>query len=464
MEKLTKNTIKHLFLIGALLSFTTQIKSGEIGTIILAASSIIDKITSAVAAFKTLNIQTTLNLDRSEYNFIGSIPQEIQDYITTNKIDPDATKILDISPTPSSPHLIITGPPGIGKTIAALYATDKTNGVFLRVSAALLQKEDFHFVLRGIQFSSLTFNKISSLTLIIDEIDELGERRFGDRNRENNIALTHLLHLFDFIKEQNLPIRIIATTNRPFDFFDDALLDRFAFKYVMGEPSNEDKISIFKAHVFSLTEREIKALSSAASCSNTDTEIKHLSETLLNKRKSYEILNENLKITLSRLTPRKIRQLVELAFTERTKRLKKDPYSIEDPHLVDILRINPIIRFFLRPSQNFSIRFFQLLLFGKFYEYSGRNATIIALLTQYKFLFPILLKKIPQLGVFLAKATQKSRFSMPLIHAINLLITYYCMKQLTQSSLDMQRTVDLLGKEIWGISPKDIQNILHKFT
>ena len=167
------------------------------------------------------------------YADIGGVDQQIKDLIQSVELpllNPEAFKKMGIEPPKG---VLLTGPPGTGKTMLAKAVANSTSATFLgMVGSELAQK----YIGEGGRLVRELFDlarQRAPAIIFIDEIDAIGSKRLDSStsgDREVQRTLMQLLAEMDgFNSLEN--VKIIAATNRP-ELLDRALLrpgrfDRF---------------------------------------------------------------------------------------------------------------------------------------------------------------------------------------------------------------------------------------------
>ena len=175
--------------------------------------------------------------------------QEVKEFIDCLK-NPDKMKSLG-GRIPKG--LLLTGGPGLGKTLLAKAIAGEAGVPFYSVSGA-----DFVEVFVGLGASRVSdlfeeARKNSPCVIFIDEIDAIGaarsNKKIGSSNEERENTLNKLLAEMDgFDSKAN--VIVIAATNRA-DILDKALrrAGRFDNEISIGLPSIKDREAIFQYHI-----------------------------------------------------------------------------------------------------------------------------------------------------------------------------------------------------------------------
>jgi cell division protease FtsH len=147
--------------------------------------------------------------------------------------------------------ILIDGPPGCGKTLAARALAGEANAAFLYVAATEFVEV---FVGEGAARVRDLFAEARSIApaiVFIDEIDAVGARRGTsgvDGNRETEQTLNQLLVELDGFSPRSAVV-VIAATNRP-DILDPALIrpGRFDVRVTVDVPSRDRRRQILGIH------------------------------------------------------------------------------------------------------------------------------------------------------------------------------------------------------------------------
>ena len=170
--------------------------------------------------------------------------QEIVDFLRNPQ------KFTDIGA--KIPHgILLSGPPGTGKTMLAKAVAGEADVMFLSISGS-----DFMEMYVGVGASRVRdlfdqAKKVAPSIIFIDEIDAVGRKRgsgLGGGHDEREQTLNQLLVEMDGFSRTDGVI-VLAATNRV-DILDPALLrpGRFDRQIVVGKPDTKGREEILKVH------------------------------------------------------------------------------------------------------------------------------------------------------------------------------------------------------------------------
>ena len=147
--------------------------------------------------------------------------------------------------------VLLTGPPGTGKTMLAKAVANSTNAVFLGLVASELAQK---YIGEGGRLVREIFDlarKRAPAIVFIDELDAIGSKRLDSAtsgDREVQRTLMQLLSELDGFTPLE-DVKIIAATNRP-ELLDNALLRPGRFDRIVEIPLPDEhgRLSILKVH------------------------------------------------------------------------------------------------------------------------------------------------------------------------------------------------------------------------
>ena len=186
---------------------------------------------------------------KTTFSDIGGMEEEIlsiKQAIELPLTKPEAFEQMGLTPPKG---VLLTGPPGTGKTMLAKAIANSTSATFLGlVGSELAQKYIGEGGRLVRELFDLAKEKAPSI-IFIDEIDSIGSKRLDSStsgDREVQRTLMQLLSEMDgFESTQN--VKIIAATNRP-ELLDKALLrpGRFDRIIEIGLPDSSERNKILK--------------------------------------------------------------------------------------------------------------------------------------------------------------------------------------------------------------------------
>lgn len=230
------------FLIGLLYLFTRN-------TQIVGPQSIMNKMTKAKFTLVDPASRTT---DSASVRFkdvagLKEAKVEVMEFVDYLK---DGEKYLKLG-AKMPKGVLLTGPPGCGKTLLAKAVATESNVPFVALSGS-----DFVEMIGGVGASRVRnlfkmANKLAPCIVYIDEIDSIGQKRAGSStmgNSEMEQTLNQLLVEMDGMATRKAVI-LLASTNRA-EILDKALLrpGRFDRQILIDLPNLEERKEIFEKY------------------------------------------------------------------------------------------------------------------------------------------------------------------------------------------------------------------------
>jgi cell division protease FtsH len=149
--------------------------------------------------------------------------------------------------------ILLVGPPGTGKTLLARAVAGEAGVPFFSTNGA-----EFVEMFVGVGAARVRdlfeqARKISPCIIFIDELDALGRARNANPvtgQDEKEQTLNQLLAEMDGFDRANVPIMVLAATNRP-EIMDPALLraGRFDRQVLVDRPDKKGRIEILRLHL-----------------------------------------------------------------------------------------------------------------------------------------------------------------------------------------------------------------------
>jgi proteasome regulatory subunit len=188
------------------------------------------------------------NINYSDLGGLDEQIREVRDAIELSLEKPEEFEKFGIQPPKG---VLLTGPPGTGKTMLAKAVANQTNATFLGLVGSELAQKYIGEGGRMVRELFALARKKAPCIIFIDEIDAIGSKRLdastsGDREVQRTLMqLLSELDGFDSLEN----VKVIAATNRP-ELLDKALLrpGRFDRIVEIPLPNIEGREAIFKVH------------------------------------------------------------------------------------------------------------------------------------------------------------------------------------------------------------------------
>ncbi len=149
--------------------------------------------------------------------------------------------------------VLLSGPPGNGKTLLARALAGEANCPFLYISASQIMEAICGIGASRLRHMFAIAKELAPCIIFIDEIDTIGSKRIASvlgNDSERTQTLNQLLAEMDGFEQQENPIIIIGATNRA-NVLDEALLrpGRFDRTVEISKPYIKDRAKILKVHL-----------------------------------------------------------------------------------------------------------------------------------------------------------------------------------------------------------------------
>ncbi|MDR0747231.1 MAG: AAA family ATPase [Helicobacteraceae bacterium] len=145
--------------------------------------------------------------------------------------------------------VLLSGPPGVGKTLLAKVIAGETKVPFFYASGSSFAHLYVGVGPKRVQELFATARKNAPSIIFIDEIDAVGKARGGMQSGERENTLNQLLTEMDGFESSSAQLIVIAATNR-IEMLDAALLrsGRFDRRIEISLPNHYDRLDILKIY------------------------------------------------------------------------------------------------------------------------------------------------------------------------------------------------------------------------
>lgn len=192
-------------------------------------------------------LKTSLGSTESKKDLIQTSDKKFSDVINHEEIMDDIKFITDLVQHPEKGKdigatvpkgILLSGPPGNGKTLIAKVIAGEANVPFVCANASKFIDRFVGQGARNVRELFKVAKQVAPCVMFIDEIDAVGDREHNKGTQENDQTINALLQAMDGFTGRE-GIFIIAATNRP-DAIDEALVrsGRFDRQIIVGPPKN----------------------------------------------------------------------------------------------------------------------------------------------------------------------------------------------------------------------------------
>jgi vacuolar protein-sorting-associated protein 4 len=143
--------------------------------------------------------------------------------------------------------ILLYGPPGVGKTMISQAICSEVNATCFWVSLSDVTSK---FIGESEKLLSLLFQMAAEKSpsiIILDEMDSLVRKRSGGEGETERRIKTEFLRQLDNLQDGAVDIKVIGTTNMPWEL-DIAALRRFERKILIPMPDKPTRKEIFMLH------------------------------------------------------------------------------------------------------------------------------------------------------------------------------------------------------------------------
>ncbi|MGB9828297.1 MAG: AAA family ATPase, partial [Thermosphaera sp.] len=238
-QALIKDDVIVIPLSGLLLELVAVFTKPD-GPVTIASSTNIKMVTNPVRPID----YTITGVTFEDVGGLEEVKQRLKELVVLPIIHPEVFASLRIRPPRG---LLLTGPPGCGKTLLAKAVATEARANFFLVNGPEIVNQYVGESERRLREVFEEAEKKAPAIIFIDEIDAIAGKR-SDANQYEVRLVSQLLTLMDGFKKRD--VVVIAATNRP-DALDEALRrpGRFDWEIQVGIPNTDEREKIIETQI-----------------------------------------------------------------------------------------------------------------------------------------------------------------------------------------------------------------------